>query len=205
VDRSPIDDHNIRKQVRDAGGTYWSNRHAIALLDEPNGQTPEDAMVHLMTHMLLAPVVNDRADGWLDEGMALWFTTKLVNTHRWACGGFVTTTDGSDGEYDAEDATFSATDNWRPLLKSAVIARKFPKAKLMFNSSHNGLTAKMSAMSCAWVDYLIAARRAELTKLIACVAASTPQKGNEVCLKEVTGLDGDGWDKAWTEWVKKTY
>jgi hypothetical protein len=63
----------------------------------------------------------------------------------------------------------------------------------------------MSAMSCAWVDYLIAARRAELTKLIACVAASTPQKGNEVCLKEVTGLDGDGWDKAWTEWVKKTY
>jgi hypothetical protein len=152
-------------------------------------------LVHNAIHLFLDPTVKffwlARKNGWIDEGLAHYFTDRRFSRCRSHCF------------QEQDEAGRWTPPPWRPEIRKRVIANKIPVFAEVVVKHGETLTAEEHLFVWSWIQYLNDAfDRRTFVKLIAGLKDQTPLRN---LLKDLYGVTEFQFLENWKKYVVETY
>jgi len=186
---------NKEVQKRQTGAWLDTDLH-IKRVDGKFPMFAVEGVAHFTVEMLLV-AHGSTLKPWLYEGVAFYFSERLVGTVGWHCTGGSETTIGRD---------FSGSFDWRASTKACVRLGVDPVPALVLRAEWNGLNTERSLKAWSYMDFVLAIHRDKAREfVIAMKAEPTSSEEDEAIFKKVFGVTVSEFDAAWRNWVLRTY
>jgi tetratricopeptide (TPR) repeat protein len=165
--------------------------------EEGSMETTIDHLVHDATHFL-AWAKWGIMQPWLGEGFAYYYTLKTLNSTKTHC-----TSRGDYATAFSGDKDWGQSENWKPLVKEAVVSKADPDIRMFYGLRMGQLQYNATVKSWSLITYLFDKRREDFMKW--CEAVGNGGRKQEEAMKEILGMSFEEMDIAWREYVTENY
>ena len=152
-------------------------------------------IVHCATHLLMSHQpppqwIGNIKGGWVDEGLAHWFTDRYWGI----CDSYCYQEANSNIDFAAGKFRFAT--------RKMVTEGKAPPIATVLQQNVDTLTLPMNVASFSYVDFLVTRDGSKFKELIKKLKAKVPSRD---ALQEVYGMAPHVLEEQWKAWVLATY
>ncbi|NUN47569.1 MAG: hypothetical protein HUU15_01900 [Candidatus Brocadiae bacterium] len=194
-----IEPHN-RTNYRNLGGfTKFRPAHFSEVVQGGGDWAyVKDVCVHDTIHHQFAAWSGVDTRAWLDEGMAYWFTDRLLKTAETRCIAFSMTGGGGGG-----GRSFDNPLDWKGLVREMIQDGTNPPIDEVMEGHINSLNARKGCKAWSLVDFMMTKHRDRFFAFIDHLRNDVKQ---EEAIREAFGVKGyRELDELWKDWVFEAY
>jgi hypothetical protein len=197
IDKCTAMDERKKKTYYEYGGyATFRPRFFEAVQGGGDWAYVKDICCHDVVHQMFHQYSGAQLNAWLEEGIAYWFTDRLLKSAETHCIDFALSGGGGGGK------SWDNVLDWRALVKE-MVAQGNPDLKEIMEGPLNSLTAKKGCKAWSVVDFMMTKHRRRFFRFVELLASG---EKDEEALKQAFEVEGySEFDRQWIEFVRATY
>ena len=169
--------------------------------NSPEGR--RDTIVHRTTHTLNAVVWKISERAWLDEGLAYYYTAKVLDTTGTYCVGLKHGDYANQFKEEGGMKKWDQSDNWKPLVKATVQKKNDVALRLIMNQKMYEMQFDASVKAWSVCSWLMELDREKFMTFLK--SAGEPGAKQDIQLQNTFDKGIEELEKTWQAWVLRCY